>query len=376
MSRRGAYEGSIYRRKGDGRWAASVHLGYADGRRVRKTYYGRSRAAVQQALNVAVSAYQSGLPVTRNDRQTLQAFVEQWLVGVRPSLRPSTHARYSQLMLVHVVPNLGRTPLTRLTPRQVQDLLNAKAASGLSPRTVGHIRAVLRRALNQAMRWNLVARNVASLVDPPHVPPFDIRPLNVAQARTFLLAAQSDRLAALYVVALASGMRQGELLALRWEDVDIDGLTLTVRRSLSRVGGKAVVVEPKSQRSRRTIPIPQLAVDALRRQRSRQAEDRLVAGAAWQDNGLVFTTALGTALDGSNVTHRFQRLLAEAGLPRQRFHDLRHACASFLLTQGVPARVVMETLGHSQVSHTLNIYTHVAPELQREAADRLEALLG
>ena len=237
-----------------------------------------------------------------------------------------------------------------------------------------HVRAVLTRALNQALRWDLVPRNVAALVDLPRVGHFEISPLSPAEARRFLEHARNDALHPLFVVALTTGLRQGEALGLQWPDIDLDASHLTVRRALQRVNGKLSVVEPKTRRSARTIVLPAVAVTAFRDRRRRQLQDRIAAGSLWVESGFVFTTALGSPLDGTSVTHRMQRLLAEAGMRRQRFHDLRHACASYLLQQGVHPRVVMDLLGHSQIALTMNTYSHLMPGVRDEAATRMDDL--
>lgn len=196
------------------------------------------------------------------------------------------------------------------------------------------------------------------------------------QARTFLDAIRGDRLEALYAVAVALGLRQGEILGLRWADVDLDVGKITVCQALQRVDGRLTFVEPKSRRSRRTIPMPPTVARALRAHRARQLEERLTGGPDWNEHDLVFVSTTGTPLDGRNLTRRFQAVLERAGLPRMRFHDARHTCASLLLAQGVQPRVIMETLGHSQIGLTLNTYAHVIPELQREAAERMEEVLA
>jgi integrase len=196
------------------------------------------------------------------------------------------------------------------------------------------------------------------------------------QARAFLDLVRGDRLEALYTVALAIGLRQGEALGLQWNDIDLDTGTLSVRHALQRIGGKLQLVEPKTRLSRRTIAMPPIVVTSLRAHRARQLQERLWAGSRWQEGNYVFASRIGTPLDGTNVTHGLQATLIAAGLPRQRFHDLRHACASLMLAQGVHPRVVMETLGHSQISLTMNTYSHVIPSLQREAADRMEEVLA
>ena len=374
MTRRGPSEGSIYKRS-DGRWVAVLHLGYEDGHRKRKYLYGDSRREVQEKLSVSLRAQRDGLPPT-NDRLTVAQFLARWLDTIRPSVRPSTHTSYSLMVRLHIVPELGRVHLAKLSAQQLQAHLNAKLASGLSPRTVGYIHAVIRQALNRGVRWGDVPRNVATLVDPPRYQRAEVRSMTPEQARTFLDSVRGKRLEALYTVALALGLRQGEALALRWTDIDMEAGNVTVRAGLQRQGGKLVLVEPKTPRSRRTIAAPPIVVAALRSHRSRQLQDRLAAGSEWQDLDFVFCTQAGGPLDSRNVTRDFQRALTKAGLPHMRFHDLRHSCASLLLAQGVHPRVVMETLGHSQIALTMNTYSHVIPALQREAADRMQAALS
>ena len=376
MRRRGPHEGNIYLRK-DGRWEARVHVGWDRGRRIRKSFYGTTRQAVQEHLTRALGDLQRGLPVVPDERQTVEQYLRRWLVeAVQPTLRPRTVTTYEGWVRCHLIPELGRIQLVKLTPQHVQSMMGRALRNGLSPQSVIHLRAVLRRALTQAVRWGILPRNVAALVDPPHVPRYEIRVLSPEEARDFLGIAATDRLGALYTVALAVGLRQGEALALHWEDLDFDRASLTVRYALQRIGGKLRLVEPKSLRSRRTISLPHFAVTAFREQRARQMRERLWAGSRWQEHGFVFTSTLGTPLDGSAVTRRLHRLLGDAGLPQQRFHDLRHSAASLLLVQGVHARVVMEILGHSQISLTLNTYSHVIPALQEDAARRMEELLA
>jgi integrase len=221
-----------------------------------------------------------------------------------------------------------------------------------------------------------VSRNVVTLVAAPRVERHEIQPLTPEQARALLKAAQGHRLEGLVTVALAVGLRQGEALGLQWDAIDFERRTLNVRAALQRVGGKWILVEPKSARSRRTIALPEVVVGALKAQRVRQLQDRLVAGRHWQDHGFVFTSSVGSPLEPSNATKQFRKLLVSAGVPLIRFHDLRHTAATFLLAQGVDPRTIMETLGHSQISLTLNTYSHVLPVLQREAARKMEGDAG
>lgn len=231
------------------------------------------------------------------------------------------------------------------------------------------------------MHWarrsgGITPRNVATLVDLPRVERDDVAALSLADARAVVDAMRGDRLEAVVTVALATGLRQGEALGLRWQDVELDEGVIHVRHALQRMGGTVQLVEPKTKRSKRTVALPASAVTVMREHRKRQLQERLWAGSRWQEGDFVFTSTIGTPMTGADLTRRFQALLAAAGLPRMRFHDLRHGAASLLLAQGVPPRVVMEMLGHSTITLTMDVYSHVIPDLRREAADKMEAVFG
>jgi integrase len=369
--RRGNREGCIAQRK-DGTWYGYVTLDH--GRR--KWYTGKTRNEVAAKVARGVRATDEGVPIPP-ERGTVGQFLREWLDGiVKTKVRPATYSSYCDIVRLHIEPQLGRVRLNKLTPVQVQVLLNEKTASGLSPRRVEYIRAVLRSALNQALRWEIVSRNVAALSQSPQVPKREVKPLTPAQAAAFLDTVRGDRLEALYSVALALGMRQGEILGLTWDNVDFEKRVVHVRHSLQRSREGFVLAEPKSNRSRRAIgPVPPELLDTLRAHRTRQAEERL-ASAHWDEKWpLVFTTPVGRPLHATDVTHAFQAYLATAGLPKKRFHDLRHTCASFLLAQGVSPRVVMEILGHSQITLTLDTYSHVLPSVQEDALAGLTRML-
>ena len=377
MTRRDYGTGSIAQRP-DGSWQGRVDLGRGpDGRRRRPAFTGATRREVQQAIAKAIAERAAGFGARPSERLSTAAFLEQWLgVSAPASLRPRTLAGYRSIAARHLVPGVGRIPLAKLNGAHVQELVNGLVKSGASPQTVRNVHAVLRRALGQAVRWGILSRNPAAAVDLPAARSFDVRALGVDEARAIIGAVQGDRLEPLVTVALATGLRQGEALALRWADVDLEAAQLTVRHTLQRAGGMHLG-EPKTRRSRRTVTLPAFAVTALRRQRDWfQAQQRLLAGPDWREGGWVFTTGIGTPMHAGDVTKRLQGLLAAAGLPRMRFHDLRHGAATLLLAQGVHPRVVMETLGHSTIAVTMNVYSHVVPALQREAADRLDAALG
>lgn len=368
-------EGSIRRRAKDGLWEARFTV---DG--VRRSHYGKTRQEVSTWLTEQRRNRDRGLPVAPNERTTLAAYLADWLVRVEPGLRPSTHRRYGELA-AHLTKHLGSAALAKLTPAQIGRCYAAlQTEQHLSPTTVHHVHAVLRKALGDAVREGLLARNVALLV--VGVPmPSDFEPTiwTLEQTRTFLNAVQTDRLGALYLVAACSGMRNGELRALRWRDVDLDTARLSVRQGFQR--GKRhqpeVAGAPKTKSSRRRVELPLLAVAALRAHRIRQAQERLRLGEAWADtSGLIFTSTVGTPLDGIHLVKAFHKLLDRLGLPRVRLHDLRHLQASLLLAAGVHPKVVAERLGHGSTQLTENTYSHVLPTLQREAADVLDRLFG
>ena len=345
----------------------------ASGRRVYR--YARTRAEAAAKLASALKSVQESNPLPP-ERETVATYLASWLdVSARPTVRPMTYISYEAIVRRHLVPELGRIRLSRLGPGDVQAMMNRKLAQGLSARRVDYLRAVLRRALNDAMRFGLVSRNVAALVRPPRRPRYEVSPLGPDEVRHLLSEVRVDRLGALYVVALTLGLRQGEILGLRWADVDLVSGRLQVRHALQRFDGEYHLVEPKSARSRRTLVLPVVATASLERHRRQPQEERARAGEMWQEHGLVFASPIGRPLDSSSVTGALQRHLVRAGLRRQRFHALRHACASLLLSRGVSPRVVMEMLGHSQISLTMDTYSHVLPSLLSDAADQMDNLL-
>lgn len=392
--KRGRNEGTIFKRK-DGRWCAVVDLGWENGKRKRKYLYGTTRTEVAEQLTKVLREKAQGLPVAV-ERQTVGQFLERWLEeSVKRTVRPLTYQQYHQHVRLYLAPRdgkgrylplpaLGGLLLEKISPNHVQSVLNAKLGSGLSPRTVQLSLVILRHALDQAVKWGLAGRNVAKLVDSPKVKHFEIKPLTPTQARDFLKATHGERLEALYSVALALGLRQGEALGLRWSDVDFEARTITIRQTLERIGGKRFgepgrlqFVEPKTNRSRRTIAMPDAIAKALKAHRVRQMEERLAAGSRWHDNGIVFSTTIGTPIEPRSVVVDFKRVLTKAGLSDSlRFHDLRHSAASLLLAQGVQLRTIMELLGHSTIVLTANTYSHVMPEAMRDAAEKMDVVLA
>jgi len=291
--KRGNREGTIFKRA-DGRWPATVDLGWYGGKRRRKTVYGRTRAEVAERLTALLQQQADGVPFVA-ETKFVGEFLDEWLDAVAPSIRPRTWQRYEEYVRLHAKPALERVRLAQLAPQHLQRLYRDRLASGMSAQSVVHLHRVLHRALGHAVRWGLVVRNVSDLVDPPRPDRAEMRTLSPEEARRFLSLARADRLDALFVLAITTGLRQGELLGLRWREVDLDGRTLRVTGSLQRIPGQGpTIVEPKTPRSRRLVMLGEEAVEALWRHRSRQQEERLHAGSAWCDLDLVFANAVGS----------------------------------------------------------------------------------
>jgi integrase len=376
MARRGRNEGSVYQREEDGLWVATLHLGWEGNRRKRKFLYAATEKEALDKLFKARSDLSRGLPVGTK-QQSVAQFLDEWLENtVRPNTRPRTYESFEIIVRRHLKPELGRLRLEQLTPQHVEALLNRKRESHLAPQTCVHIRKVLKLALQEAVRVDQLARNVAALAKPPTMTHAEIHPLDDEQARRFLAAAREERLEALFMLAINTGMRRGELLGVRWTDIDLDQGTLRVAQQLQRIGKQLLFTKPKSKKSRRTITLSSSVVAALRAHRARQLEERLRAGKDWQDSGLVFVARGGTPIDPGNLDRDFKPLLTAAEVPDIRFHDLRHTAATLLLMKGVQPLTVSELLGHASITITLSLYGHVLPSMKREAAEVMQSLLG
>jgi integrase len=376
MSKRGNGEGSITRRKGGG-WCAQYTVYTSEGRK-RRTLYGRTRQQVAAKLSKALADRESGLTFDAGSL-TVGEYLDRWLShSVQDSVRQKTYERYESIVRVHLSPALGRIKLKTLTPEHVRSLYREKLDSGLAPRSVLHIHRTLSKALKQATDDGLIPRNAAASVKPPQPRSEEIQPLSRDQVQTFLDTVRGDRMEALYVLAVTAGLRQGELLALKWEDVDLVGEypTLEVRRSLSETRGRRNFEAPKSGRGRH-LRLSRRAVSALRAHRMRQLEERVLKAGLWEDHGLIFPSEVGTPMSGRNLYRAFKIRVKRASLPQTlRFHDLRHTCATLLLRQGINPKFVQELLGHADISLTLNTYSHVLPDMGDAAAGGMDAALG
>jgi len=304
-------------------------------------------------------------------KMSLADFLQRWLEDhAQQRLKRSTYTSYEGMIRNHVLTDLGNVKLNKLQPMHLQSLYKKKLDS-LSPRSVEYIHSILRSALNRAVTWGLINHNPTDRVSPPRPQKKELQYWTEEQARRFIIHTKGERLHTLYRLALTTGMRRGELLGLRWKDVE--GEAVQIRQELGRsYDGQLYFDTPKTAAAIRRIPLSEDDVAALSGHRAAQAEEKLQAGQHYQDNDLVFPTQIGTPINPSNLLREFKRLTREAGLPEIRFHDLRHTHATMLLESGAHPRVVQDRLGHTQVSVVLDTYSHVAPSMQEEATESIK----
>lgn len=377
-------EGAAYKRP-NGRWAGRLTVGRdpETGKLKRVSFSGRTKGEVLDKMAKARTELQSGTFI-QPTKTTVGEWLDIWLQEYkRPDLRPTTWDSYAFMIRKHLKPTIGHILLKDLRPETLQRLYNEKRETGLSARTVRYIHAVAYGALKQAVKNNLIPRNVTEATTRPKEEKKEIRPLSQDEVRQFLSSIEEDRLQSAFLLALGTGLRLGELLALRWEDVDLKPGNLTVRRGLCRVYDqedgerktKLIFQESKTARSRRTIPIPANVLIALKKHKVCQNEERLFVGEAYEDQGLMFCTPLGSPIDPRNMARHFDGLLKKAGLPHIRFHDLRHTFATLMLELGQSPKTVQEILGHSTISTTLDTYTHVGMDLKAQAMEKMNDVL-
>lgn len=401
-------EGSVYQRL-DGRWAGAGYVYAADGTRKRVHVYGDTRKEANDKLNAKLTDSNRGQVVAKDANLTVGEYLANWLHTVaKPRIRATTFETYESLVDRFLIPGLGTRRLGTLTVRDVRTFLDRIAtvcqccAQGwddrrdpnnrhkesrprccaigkccnktIRPATVRYIRGVLSAALADGVREDMLGRNVASAVRLP-TPKSDFQPFTASEARKYLLAAAYHRHGALYELALRTGLRQGELLGLRWIDIDLDRGHLYVRRTLARTKGGPTFQPVKTYRSARRIIIPRDCLTSLKRYRQRQEHDRREAGDNWKDTGLVFANTLGGPLDPAVVYTNHVTICDIADVRYIRFHDLRHTCATLLLEQGVELVTIKELLGHAQIHTTADIYSHVRLRLQRNAIESMNQAL-
>ena len=360
--RRGNKEGTIYKRK-DGRWCAQVSV---NGKRL--TGYGKTQGEVRDWLKETLAQVDKGLILGKP--KTFGEFLPNWLEAIKPSIRLRSYETYEVHIRCHIIPDLGEIKLHDLRPDHIQRFYVTKLDSGAGVSTVRLCHAILHRALTHAVKWGLLARNVCDAVDKPKADTPEMSVWNLDQVRQFLQVIQKHRWEALFHLAVTTGLRQGELLGLLWTDLN----WATGKLAIQRQAYKGELRDLKSASSRRVVVLGATALDKLRERQAHQELER--AWGPWKERGLIFTTRTVAPIEPTTLRIVFDDLISKAGLPRIRFHDLRHTAATLMLQQGVHPKVVQERLGHSNISITLNTYSHVLPSLQEDVAVRMDELLS
>ncbi len=367
--RRGNNEGCIYQRK-DGRWCAQVSL---SGRRITK--YAKTQRECREWVKQTLDKIEYGLTF-EGTQLTLEHFTESWLSGKEISRRPGTVRSYRRMAEKDILPVLGKMRMQNIQPSHIKQLYALMSADGKGARTIQLVHIVLHGAFKQAVKEGLIGRSPMDAVERPRVETAEYQILTEEQARQFLIAATGSPYETLFYLALTTGMRKGELLGLKWSDLDREKGILLVQRQLQQVGWSgAFLVPPKTKAGHRQIKLGEVALAKLDAHRQQQVLQRAAAGDRWQENGMTFTSGIGTYLDQSKVSREFKRLLKQAGLPDIRFHDLRHTSISILLESGTPVNTVQRRAGHSKPSVTTDIYGHVMARSQDEAAQKIEEIV-
>jgi len=349
-------EGSVYKR-GDGYWVGALDVPTTSGARKRVVVYGKTLAEAREKLAKVQQDVRSGIPVS-DKVWKLGPYLDYWLENfVRRNRRPATYNLYEMIVRLYLKPGLGGRKLTSLTVPTVQEFLNRRLQQGDSIRKVQVIRTVLSAALTRAVREELIVRNVARLVELPQWQRGQIRPWAADEARAFLASARPDPLYSAFVLLILYGLRRGEVLGLRWDDIDFDGGTIHIRQQLQRVRGELFLAPVKTQAGKRGLPLLDTAAQALKLQAERQALYRIDMGSAWPETGLVFTTRTGRPVEPRNFVRSFRRICDDSKIRLIKVHHVRHTVGSLLKDLGVPARDAHTILGHTRISTTLEIYT-------------------
>lgn len=366
--------GSVYQRKSDGRWVAKLKV--EETGKYRELYAATEKEAYKK-LEEAQFEQKQGAFVA-GSQQTVKQYLEYWLEDVhKDTVRLGTYTNNRITVNKHIIPSIGHFKLQKLTAQQVQMFYAKKLREGMTASRVRRIHAVLHKALNYAKRNRLVSNNVCDNLELPRERKPEMGALTIEQAKRLLQVVQGHHLEMLITLAITTGMRRGELLSLRWQDIDIEKGVLRVRRTVNFISGHGFIEgEPKTAKSTRDILLPSFVLTMLKQYRVEQAKMRVQADSTYIDRDLVFANEDGGFIRFTTLRYHFNRLLDEAGLPHIRFHDLRHSAASLLLSMGVPIKVVQELLGHNTVDMTLNTYSHVYPAMRREAMEKMENLFG
>ena len=369
MAKRGNNEGSVQQLP-SGSWRAQISV---NGFRLGHTE--KTRAKVNAWLRKTQSEIEAGLNCDYA-QFSYEDFLDSWLTSIKPSLRSGTWYQYDMTCRRHILPYLGKHKLINLKPEHIQNLINNKLQSGTGVRTIEVIHTIIHNSLNHAIKLGAITRNPTNATTVPRQKIHEMKIFNEIEVSTFLNHTQGTRYESMYHLAIATGLRQSELLGLKWSDLDWEKKSLNVQRQLKRKHKKGDYFEsPKTRNGRRSITLGTKTIQKLREQLKRQIEERDRVGIQWQENDLIFPSTVGTPMGQNNLFRSFKALLRTVGLPEIRFHDLRHTAASLMLMYGVSPIIVAKRLGHSKVSMTLDVYGHLIPEMQNKAAELIDELI-
>lgn len=365
------------RQRAKGSWTIQVYTG-RDPVTGKKTHTTRTvrgtKKEAELALAKLINAVETGVDFNAT-KMTFAEYTDRWLKSKHTKVRPKTIERYSDLMRLHVVPIIGGTPLLKLKPLHLEKIYEEAIARGLSPQSVLHIHRVLFTALKQAVAWQLIPRNIGEAVTPPRPERREVKAMTPNDVIMILEAVANTNLEIPTVLALGTGMRLGEVLGLRWADIDLEKNSARISQTIQQTGDGLVFVPPKTHRSRRSVSLPAFVVKALRKHKKEQSERRLIVGSAWHDLDLVIERGDGRPVRTQSLSSRFAKKMKNADVSLT-FHGLRHGHASLMLAAGVNLKVVSERLGHSTIGITADLYTHVADEVHEAAAASLDTFLG
>ncbi|MGO4887994.1 tyrosine-type recombinase/integrase [Anaerobacillus sp. MEB173] len=363
-----------FRKRGE-KWSFTVDLGRDNqGKRKQKTVSGfKTKKEAQIACNELINQLNKGEYLEPNE-MTLEEFIMEYMQSQgKQILRPKTFETHMFIIDKHIIPELGKVKIDNLSPAMVQKFYNKKInEEHYSADYVRTMHSILRTAFNKAVKWQYIKKNVFQLVDPPRLESKEIKTWSLEEATKFLHSVEKQRFYIVYLLAVYTGMRQGEILGLRWDHCDLKNGTVSVRQTLSRTSKGLLFEEPKTKSSKRLISIPNHVIDALKKHRVEQNKQKLIAGIGYEDHDLVACIETGKPINSRNLIRHFKRMIKESGVPDIRFHDLRHSHATIMLQLGEHPKVVSERLGHSKITVTLDLYSHVIPNMQKDAAFKFE----
>lgn len=367
-----------YFRKRGKKWSFTIDIGrdLETGKRKQKTLSGfNTKKEAEKSCAEMITQIENGLYVDVS-KGTIKEFILQWMdTHAKQTLRESTFDVYKWIIDSHIIPGIGMITMDKITTLDIQKFLNKKKVDGLSSEYIKKMYNILHGSFEKAVVWGLIQKNIVSAAEPPRSESKDINTWNIEQASSFLEHTKGEFFHIAYVIAIYTGMRKGEILGLRWKDIDMEASRLSIRQTIYRTRVGLIFQEPKTKSSKRVVALPDIVIQSLKKQKHEQNKWKIQLGPAFLDHDLVVTNYEGKPVDPRNLTRHFTKMIKECELPKIRFHDLRHTHATIMLQLGEHPKVVSERLGHSRVAITMDTYSHVTPDMQKEASDKFAAAI-